>query len=65
MRGRVRPGSSFDGRTTWSISVEHDLALVAPYLDITAPNTDVRHVSYMTENQTTFATSLRVASVTG
>jgi hypothetical protein len=65
IRGRVRIGQSPDGGKTWTVTVLPEPTFVAPYLDISAPTSDVRFVSYQTEDQTTHATSLRVARVTG
>jgi hypothetical protein len=64
-KGRVRLGSSFDGGVTWSVTVIPEPRSVAPYLDIAAPQADVRFVSYQTESPTTSATALKVARVTG
>jgi hypothetical protein len=65
LKGRVRLASSLDGGTTWTETVIPEPRFVAPYLDIAAPRPDVRFVSYQTEDQTTHATVLMVARVTG
>jgi hypothetical protein len=65
LRAKVRIGSSFDGGATWSVTVVPEPKFVAPYLDISMRRPDVRFVSYQTENQTTHATVLKVARITG
>jgi hypothetical protein len=40
-------------------------AFVAPYLGISAHRSNIRYVSYQIENQTTHATALKVARVSG